>query len=190
MKSLAPSAAAAFAVVALAAFAVLPARPASSRSATQGERRPPVSTGDREARSRRMERSSAALEEQLLGIVNRERAHRGLPALTPDPILTEAARGHSREMCRKDYFAHYSPTPGLKTPTDRYLQVAGTDAPAAAIGENIYFADTVSVPGAHRAFMNSPGHRENVLDRGWRRIGIGIHCTPRGQFWVTEMFSD
>ena len=38
--------------------------------------------------------------------------------------------------------------------------------------------------------MNSQGHRENLLDRNWRRIGIGIHCDSRGRFWVTQMFSD
>ncbi len=60
-------------------------------------------------------------EQDLISAINAERAQRGLLPLQTDPLLTETARAHSREMCDHDYFDHHSPLPGLTTPMDRYL---------------------------------------------------------------------
>jgi uncharacterized protein YkwD len=131
----------------------------------------------------------ASLERQLLGLIDRERSDHGLSALKTDAILTDAARGHSEEMAEKNYFNHVSPTRSLRSPMDRYTR-AGGRAPSISLGENIYMSSRTSATAAHQAFMHSPGHRENILERSWRRVGVGIRVNDGGEIWVTEMFSD
>jgi uncharacterized protein YkwD len=131
----------------------------------------------------------AGLERQLLSLIDRERADHGLSALKTDTILTDAARGHSEEMEAKNYFNHVSPTRAVRSPMDRYTR-AGGRAPSISLAENIYMSSRASASAAHQAFMQSPGHRENILDRSWRKVGVGIRINDRGEIWVTEMFSD
>ena len=136
-------------------------------------------------------------EQEFIGKVNAERTSRGLNALTVDALLVHTARAHSHEMCSRDYFDHHSPTPGLETPMDRYLKGlhdAGSATPESLlIGENIYYCsvsnDIYNVDYGHRALMNSPGHRANILEKRFTKIGLGVYRDARGEFWVTEMFS-
>ena len=130
-----------------------------------------------------------SVERELVALIARERAERGLSRLEVDVVLTEAARSHSYEMDAKGYFDHYSPTPGRRSPMDRFLRASGGSGRGTAVGENIYFSSEIGAQGAHRAFMNSKGHRDNILNRTWRRVGIGIHANSDGEFWVTEMFA-
>jgi uncharacterized protein YkwD len=127
-------------------------------------------------------------ERQFVDLVNRERRQRSLSQLTVDPLLIAVARGHSAEMREKDYFNHHSPTPGLKTPLDRYLKVMGRSPSYACVGENLFWATVVDVQRGHKAFMDSPTHRENVLFPRFEKIGVGIVKNEKGEFWVTEMF--
>ena len=138
-----------------------------------------------------------AQEAEFVALVNAERAGRGLSTLTLDPMLTATARAHSEEMCSADYFDHHSPTPGLSSPMDRYLSSArqlGLPQPEyLLVGENIYYcsvcSDIYNVDYAHRALMASPGHRANILEPRFAKIGVGVYRSARGEFWVTEMFS-
>ncbi len=138
-----------------------------------------------------------AEEQEFIEKVNAERTERGLNALAVDPLLVRTARAHSREMCARDYFDHHSPTPGLSTPMDRYLKGlhdgGGSTPEALLIGENIYycsvFNDIYNVDYGHRALMNSPGHRANILEKRFTKIGLGVYRNAHGEFWVTEMFS-
>lgn len=141
--------------------------------------------------------AEAAREEQdLVAAINTERTSRGLEALSLDPVLCEAARAHSREMCDLNYFAHQSPTPGDETPVDRYLGELHTDGgkrpTAALVGENIFYAsvtnDVYGAGYAHRSLMASPSHRENILEPRFAKVGVGLYRDPAGRFWVTEMF--
>jgi uncharacterized protein YkwD len=127
-------------------------------------------------------------EGRFLELINRERAARRMTALKPDPVLVEVAREHSREMCEKSYFDHVSPTPGRRTPMDRYLKAMRRRPPHACVGENLFYCSVVDVERGHRAFMNSPGHRANILYAPFRRGGVGIYKNDAGEFWVTEMF--
>jgi len=136
-------------------------------------------------------------EEEFIARVNEERTSRGLNALILDPLLVRVARAHSREMCDKDYFDHHSPTPGLRSPMDRVLKSlkdAGNGNPDyLLVGENIYycsvFNDTYNVAYGHQALMDSPGHRANILEPRFTKIGLGIYRNARGEFWVTEEFT-
>jgi uncharacterized protein YkwD len=107
------------------------------------------------------------LESKMLGLVNEERVKQGLQPLSPDPELTEVARAHSRDMFARGYFAHL--TPEGKTPFDRMREshVSFTTA-----GENLALAHSLSI--AHHGLMNSPGHRANILNPAYGRVGIGI----------------
>ena len=136
-------------------------------------------------------------EQGFVDLINAERSQRGLCTLVVDPLLVRTARAHSREMCARDYFDHHSPTPGLSTPMDRYLSTLkdiGVDTPDyLLVGENIYYcsicSDVYNVDYAHRALMNSPGHRANILEPRFVKIGLGVYKNAKGEFWVTQMFS-
>jgi uncharacterized protein YkwD len=139
-------------------------------------RRPPVTA------------SMTADEARFLELLNHERSERGLVELKPDSLLVEVAREHSREMCDKNYFDHVSPTVGSRTPMDRYLHAMRHRPAHACVGENLFYCSLVDVERGHHAFMNSPGHRANILYAPFRRGGIGIYKSDSGEFWVTEMF--
>jgi len=139
----------------------------------------------------------SADEQEFISLINSERTSRGLNALTVDPLLVVTARAHSREMCDLNYFNHHSPTPGLISPMDRYLnelkETGGTTPDYLLVGENIFYCSIYnSVYNAeygHRALMASPGHRANILDGRFTKIGLGVYHNSRGEFWVTQMFS-
>ena len=135
-------------------------------------------------------------EQALVAAINRERVLLGMSTLVLDPLLTETARIHCREMCKLDYFEHQSPTPSLRSPMDRYLsslQKWGEGEPRSAlIGENIFYCSTTNTSYdaafAHSSLMASPGHRANILNPRFGKVGVGLYRDPQGQFWVTEMF--
>src|SRR5207248_9936453 len=117
-----------------------------------------------------------------------ERSQRHLRELAPNPLLVQIARAHSREMAEKEYFDHLSPTPGLKTPMDRYLHSVSKRPAYACVGENLFYCSIVDVQRGHDALMASPTHRENILFPRFDRMGVGIIKNDKGEFWVTEMF--
>jgi len=107
------------------------------------------------------------LEARMLELVNKERIKAGLKPLKADPELVPVARAHSKDMFSRGYFAHKSPEG--KDPFDR-MKKAGVMFQAA--GENLALAQTVEI--AHTNLMNSPGHRANILNPSFGRVGIGI----------------
>jgi uncharacterized protein YkwD len=127
-------------------------------------------------------------EAKFVDLANKERVSRGLSKLTVDPLLIKVARAHSQEMADKNYFSHDSPTPGMKTALDRYLAAIKTKPTWALVGENLYYCSKVDCEGGHCALMNSPHHRENILEPKYQRIGLGAVITPKGEFYVTQMF--
>ena len=109
----------------------------------------------------------ADLESEMLQLVNEERTTRGLQPLKSDPELTQLARAHCRDMFARGYFAHI--TPEGKSPFDR-MNDAHVDFTTA--GENLALAHSLSI--AHNGLMHSPGHRANILNPSFGRVGIGI----------------
>jgi uncharacterized protein YkwD len=125
----------------------------------------------------------AQAEQQMLEMVNMERANAGLHPLVADDRLREVARAHSLEMFQMDYFSHTSPTAG--SPFDR-MHAAGISFLVA--GENLAYAPNVQV--AHEGLMNSPGHRANILRPEFGRVGIGIIRTEAQGSMFTQDFTD
>lgn len=149
----------------------------------------PPATKSRTAPARAAASSVMTADElRFLEMLNKERASRRLVELKPDPLLVAVAREHSREMRDKDYFDHISPTPGQKTPMDRYLRAVRRRPPHVCVGENLFYCSVVDVERGHRALMNSPSHRANILYAPFRSAGIGIYKSESGEFWVTQMF--
>lgn len=112
-------------------------------------------------------RARADLEFKMLGLVNQERTKRGLKPLKWDPQLVPVARSHSQDMFSRGYFSHY--TLEGKDPFDR-MKAAGIKYYSA--GENLALGPTLSI--CHEGLMNSPGHRANILNPTYGRVGIGI----------------
>lgn len=117
-------------------------------------------------------------EQELVDLVNKERKKVGLNPLVVDSKLRDVARDHSRDMFAKGYFAHQN-LEGL-SPFDR-MDLAGIIYGFA--GENLALAPSVDL--AHAGLMNSPGHKANILDPNFKKIGIG--CMDGGRYG--KMFS-
>lgn len=107
------------------------------------------------------------LEIKMLEMVNKERAKEGLPALKADPEMTKVARAQSRDMFARGYFAHMNPDG--RDPFDR---MRAANIRFSAAGENLALAQTLEI--AHTNLMNSPGHRANIMNPAFGRLGIGI----------------
>ncbi|MEL7563570.1 MAG: CAP domain-containing protein [Dehalobacterium sp.] len=106
-------------------------------------------------------------EQKMVDLVNAERTAAGLPTLTVDMNLVKTARMKSQDMIDKNYFDHNSPTYG--SPFD-LMKSQGISYRTA--GENL--AGNQTVEAAHKALMNSSGHRANILNKNFTKIGIGI----------------
>jgi uncharacterized protein YkwD len=106
-------------------------------------------------------------ETEMLSLINEERQKHGLKRLQADPELTQVARAHSQDMFANGYFAHDNPEG--KDPFDR---IRAANIRFLSAGENLALAQTVEI--AHVNLMNSPGHRANILNTSFGRVGIGI----------------
>ena len=122
-----------------------------------------------------------SLEEQMLELVNEERTSRGLKPLAADPELTEVARRHSADMFARGYFSHY--TPEGKDPFERMTE---SHVRFRTAGENLAMAPTLAI--AHTGLMNSPGHRANILNPQFGRVGIGVMDGGRRGLMISQEF--
>ena len=111
----------------------------------------------------------------VLCLHNAERARNGLPRLSENPRLRRAAASHTEHMVHARFFDHTSPAGS--TMADRIRRTGYTSGTRGwSIGENIAWGTGRLATAAqiHRSWMNSPGHRANILQRAFREIGIGI----------------
>lgn len=129
-----------------------------------------------------------AEEQRFVDLTNQERTSRGLNALTVAPLLVKAAREKSKEMCDLNYWGHESPVPEKRTEMRRVLYYLPEKPQSMVVGENLYFCSQVLVDSGHKALMESPTHRKNILNPEYDYIGIGAYIAPDGRFWVTEVF--
>jgi len=118
-------------------------------------------------------------EQEILRLVNRERQSRGVAPLVSDERLQQAARRHSQRMAAANEISHqFGGEPELQL----RLRAVRWDAS----GENVAVAGDAE--RAHTALMHSPHHRDNILDREFNSVGIGVVSTARGVF-VTQDFA-
>lgn len=125
----------------------------------------------------------AGWEGEIARMTNAERSTRGLGQLTFDDTLSDIARKHSEDMIRRNFFDHKNPD-GAQ-PSDRARKAGYSFR---MMGENIAAGqpDTASVMSA---WMKSTGHRQNILTKGYEKIGVGIARTSQGTPYWTQMFA-
>ena len=100
----------------------------------------------------------------VVRVMNSVRATNGVPPLRVGRVLTRAARSHSADMARRGYFDH--------GPFVRRLRNFGVRAPY--VGENLaYGSQPLAAVAVVQMWMASPPHRQNLLDRSFRRVGVG-----------------
>lgn len=124
----------------------------------------------------------SSYQQQVLDLVNAERAKRGISALTLDSSLSSVATKKSQDMIDKNYFDHTSPTYG--SPFDMMKQFGISYRTA---GENI--AKGQKTPQeVVAAWMNSEGHRKNILNPNFTNLGVGIAKDSNKTTYWTQMF--
>jgi uncharacterized YkwD family protein len=106
-------------------------------------------------------------EQTLLNLVNKARADAGVGSLQFDMELMKVARLKAKDMVDKNYFSHQSPTYGSPFDMMKQFNISFRTA-----GENI--AGNRTVEGAFKAWMNSEGHRKNILNGNFNYVGFGI----------------
>jgi hypothetical protein len=117
----------------------------------------------------------SSIETCFYRAINRERSHVGRPGLVVKDDLTVIARRHSRRMAN-DHTIYHNNNLGNEIPGKWY-----------AAGENVGMGpDCQSI---HDAFMASPGHRANILDRDYNQVGVGVALDEHGTVYVTEDFA-
>jgi uncharacterized protein YkwD len=123
--------------------------------------------------------ATATSESRVLQLVNAERAAVGLRPLAPLACATGVARDWSATMARTGTFAH------------RDLDAVRAACAAHSLlgwGENIAFGDRMSADAMMKMWMESPGHRANILSKDWTHVGVGIAVDGAGRVYGTQDF--
>lgn len=124
----------------------------------------------------------SAFQNEVVRLVNAERAKNGLAALTVDSTITKTATLKSEDMAKNNYFSHTSPTYG--SPFD-LMKRYGVSYRAA--GENIAMGQTTPAQ-VMDGWMNSEGHRANILNASFTKIGVGVAQNSSGRYYWTQHF--
>jgi uncharacterized YkwD family protein/spore coat assembly protein SafA len=123
-----------------------------------------------------------AQENEVIRLVNVERAKNGLHALTANWQLSRVARYKSQDMANKGYFSHTSPTYGSP-----FKMMEDFGIKFSAAGENIAMGQRTPAE-VMTAWMNSPGHRANILSASYWQIGVGLAKSKNGSLYWTQEF--
>ncbi len=115
-------------------------------------------------------------EKRTLDLHNQTRVANGLPRLCVHPALTNAARSHSQEMLTKGYFSHNSSNGDTIEVRLKRFGYTSSGYSFWKVGENIYWGSgtSASPDSAFKWWMNSAGHKANILNRDFREVGIGV----------------
>ena len=120
-------------------------------------------------------------EQEVFNLINQQRQQNGLSALSINSEVQNVARIKAKDMVDKNYFSHTSPTYGSPFDMLKSFKISYNTA-----GENI--AGNSSNSGAVTAWMNSSGHRANILNSSFNQTGIGVVSSPKyGKIYV-QMF--
>ncbi len=150
------------------------------------------------------------LEKRIHHLINEERQKHGLSALAWNSTLSRIARKHSSDMAKRNYFSHHSPEGHdflYRYKQDGYACSVSVDDRLYLGAENIfqnYLYDRIvyvnDVPHYDwnsmakmaettvQGWMNSPGHRKNILTPHWKTEGIGVVISPDDKVYITQNF--
>ena len=121
-------------------------------------------------------------ENEVIRLVNIQRGNIGLPKLSTNWQLSRIARYKSQDMINKNYFSHISPTYGSP-----FNMMENFGLKFSAAGENIAMGQQTP-SSVVTAWMNSPGHRANILNPSYTQIGVGLAKNSNGTCYWTQMF--
>ena len=143
-------------------FAIFEARPSSAYASTAS--------------------STQAMEDQVIKLVNVQRSRRGLQTLKKNATLAKIARYKAQDMVNRHYFSHISPTYGSP-----FKMMENFGIRFSAAGENIAMGQRTPQQ-VMNAWMNSPGHRANILSPSYTQIGVGFAKNKNGVCYWTQEF--
>ena len=126
------------------------------------------------------------IERGVFELINRVRAERNLVPLEWSGELAEAARAHSDNMSRFDFFSHAGRDGSM---VDDRVTAQGIER-WQALGENIAYNRGFADPAAAAVekWLRSPSHRDNLLGAAWQHTGIGVALKPDGTVYLTQVF--
>lgn len=178
------------------------ATPAASRAAA-----PPITLARAPVTARQPAADTGAIEQAVFSLANRERQAQGLPALQWDTGLASIARAHSQDMAAHNYMSHTNlrgqdPTARAVAAGYQVRRDLGGYRYSMGVGENIGMMPTGNVVGHGyvnndpqsvaramvQAWMDSPGHRENILRTQYARIGVGVAHDGALYYYGTQNF--
>ncbi|MCP2342215.1 sigma-70 family RNA polymerase sigma factor [Actinomadura rupiterrae] len=123
---------------------------------------------------------SRRVEQQVISLVNAQRAKNGCGPVHADPRLHSAAQKHSDDMAARHFFDHTNPDG--KGPGER---ITAAGYPWSAWAENIA-AGSPTPPQVMSNWLNSPAHRGNILNCRYRDLGVGVAYGPGGPWWTQD----
>ncbi|BAC08963.1 CAP domain-containing protein [Thermosynechococcus vestitus] len=138
------------------------------------------------------QRSLGEVRAFALQLVNRDRQLNGLPPLVADEVLSEAAQRHAEDMLKRQYFSHIN-LEG-QSPMDRFIALGGRGG----VGENIMqqkgtlglVLNYQLIERCQKGWMDSEGHRQNILRPEFTRFGFGIALnSARREVYAVQMFA-
>lgn len=144
-----------------------PAEKATEKPAEPEKSAPAASSGETQAAA------------QVLALVNEERANAGCSPVTASSSLAQLAAVFSKDMAARGFFDHTDPDGN--TPWDRAAALGITDLG----GENIARGQSTA-EAVMEAWMNSPGHRANILNCDFTTLGVGVHLGEGGPWWTQD----
>lgn len=138
-------------------------------------------------------RSLTELRVFALELINRDRQLNRLPPLVEDSLLAQSAQSHAEDMKDRNYYAHL--TPEGRIPTDRFASIGGQGG----VGENIMLqSQSIGISSRlswglvenfQKSWMYSNGHRANLLNPHYTRVGYGIVSDPMtGKVYAVQNF--
>ncbi|WP_416807934.1 CAP domain-containing protein [Bacillus thuringiensis] len=157
------------------------AKPETQKPAENNNTQKPAEQKPAEQKPAEEAKSLSEFEQRVVELTNAERTKQGLPALKIDTELSKVARIKSEDMQKNNYFDHNSPTYGSPFDMMKKFGISYTSA-----GENI--AQGQRTPEeVVQAWMNSAGHRANILNNGFTHIGVGY--VESGNYWTQQFIT-
>jgi len=125
-----------------------------------------------------------ALERSAFDLVNQQRINAGLPPLVMHDTLRTIARRHSRDMVARSFFSHVNPDG-----QDAFDRLRAAGIRYALAGENLAWTNAADpVPTVVQGWMDSTGHRENILRPAFEHTGMGAADGVGGRVYFTQLF--
>ncbi|EEM84854.1 CAP domain-containing protein [Bacillus thuringiensis] len=156
-------------------------KPEAQKPAENNNTQKPTEQKPAEQKPAEEAKSLSEFEQRVVELTNAERAKQGLPALKIDTELSKVSRIKSEDMQKNNYFDHNSPTYGSPFDMMKKFGISYTSA-----GENI--AQGQRTPEeVVQAWMNSAGHRANILNNGFTHIGVGY--VESGNYWTQQFIT-